>query len=280
MKIANRPRKKTASATLVVCMLGVFFVPFGGCVSGGRSGGAGALFGTTGAEWTLRCIERTGPSRQTQIAQLAETLKRTPGIRAAEVFVFSDSGKTGLYYGRYRRATDFKTGRRDIPAQMRRDLNFIKQLGDGNGRRFFMAAMAARVPTPNAGNPAWDLNGATGMFTLQVAAFESADTFSEFKQAAAEFCEFLRNKGYEAYYHHADASSVVTVGTFGKDAFGPAPKGKNYLIQYSTEVAKLQQDELLKYNHVNGGIVYVIGEDGSRSPVPSFLVEIPNQKTP
>jgi len=281
MIFVGRTQINTARAAVCFCAIGAVLLSLGGCVSGGKSGrSGGSFFGAKGAPWTIRCLERTGPGRQTQIAQFAEALKRTPGIRARDVFTFSDSGKTGLYYGYYKRATDPKTGVRDMPRQMRRDLDLIKQLDDGKGRRYFIAALPARIPTPNVGNPAWNLNNVTGMYTLQVAAFEAADNFSEFKQAAADYCEFLRGKGYDAYYHHADASSVVTVGLFGSDAVADDSQGQTYLRQYSRQVAKLQQDELLKYNYVNGGIVYVIGPDGSRTPVPSFLVKLPNQKTP
>lgn len=256
-------------------------VAVGACVSGGKIGGAGgSLFGAKGATWTIRCVDLSGPDRRTRIAQLAATLKRTRGIRAADVYIFSDAGKTGLYYGRYRRATDAKTGRRDMPAQMRRDLNLIKQLGDDRGHRYFLAALPARVPTRDVGNPAWNLSKVAGTYSLQIAAFEPTDDFWEFKKAAAEYCTFLREQGYEAYYHHSDASSVVTVGVFGGNAFAVKQRGKKYLHQYSSEVAALQQDELLRYNRVNGGIMYVIGADGSRSAVPSYLVEIPVGEAP
>jgi len=281
MTFVRRTQMKTAAVAIGFCAVGMMLLASGGCVSGGKSGGArGSFFGTKGALWTIRCLELTGPGRQTQIAQFAETLKRTPGIRARDVFTFSDSGKTGLYYGHYKRATDPKTGVRDMPVQMRRDVDLIKQLNDGQGHRFFLAALPARIPTPNVGNPAWNLNNVTGMYTLQVAAFEPGDNFSEFKQAASDYCDFLRGKGYDAYYHHAEASSVVTIGVFGSDAVDDESQGQTYLRQYSRQVARLQQDELLKYNYVNGGIVYVIGPDGSRTPVPSFLVKLPNQQTP
>ena len=111
-----------------------------------------SLFGSKGGPWTIRCIELTGELRTQNITQLAETLRRTPGIRSRDVYVFdTGNGRTGLYYGRYYRKTNPETGKRDTPPQMRADLNLIKQLGDENGRRFFLQALPARVPTRAGG---------------------------------------------------------------------------------------------------------------------------------
>jgi len=267
-------RASTSRTLQTIMLLGV-----GGCAAGGGGSfsGRGSLFGAKGAPWTIRCAEQSGPARRTRIAQLATTLKRTPGIRAADVFVFGDHGTTGLYYGRYRRATDRKTGKRNMPAQMRADLNLIKQLGDANGKRYFLTALPARVPTPNVGDPAWDLRNVASAYSLQVAVFEPSDDFWEWKQAAVNYCEFLRKKGFEAYYHHDSASSVVTVGQFGADAVVTKMDGRRY---YSDQVGALQKNELLRYNFVNGGIMYVIDDDGTRNAVPSFLVEVPHDDAP
>lgn len=268
-------------SSVIAALISIALPGIGGCASGGRTvGSSGSPFGKKKAGWTIRCIELSGPAAPTQIAQLAETLKRTQGIRAAQVYTFTDAEKTGLYYGRYHRKTNPKTGRRNMPAAMRSDLNLIKQLGDGRGHRFFLGALPARVPTRDVGNPAWNLKNVEGTYSLQVAAFEPTDEFFDFKQAAADYCSYLRGKGFEAYYDHSEGSSVVTVGIFGSDAFAIKPTGRRYLHQYSDEVARLQQNELLKYNLVNGGIVYVVHDNGTRSAVPSFLVEIPKKKSP
>jgi cell division septation protein DedD len=129
------------------------------------------------------------------------------------------------------------------------------------------------MPKPDVGNPAWALAKADAAYTLQVAAFEPTDRFQEFKQAAADYCAMLREQGFEAYYHHTDAVSMVTVGLFGPAAVRVGPNGRSY---YSREVIDLQQsDELLKYNRVNGGIYKVKNDEGIMVPVPSRLVKTP-----
>lgn len=232
------------------------------------------LFGSKGAPWTIRCLELQGPQRKEQMEQFAETLKRTPGIRAKEVFVRDDpDGFARLYYGTYYRKTDAKSGKRSTPAQWTEDLKLIKQLGGGPGQYYFLRALTVRIPMPDVGRPEWNLVKAAGDYSLQVGVFEPNDDFWEYKQAAAEFCALLRAKGFEAYYYHTEASSMVTVGLFGASAV--VDKGHG-IGEYGREVLELQQrDDLLKYNRVNGGICRARSDKGEMVPVPSRLVHVP-----
>ena len=244
-----------------------------GCASGRGSGFGGSLFGPKGAPWTIQCLEVEGPERMERLQPIADTLRRTPGIRAEDVFLRDEpDGPARLYYGTYHRRTDSKTGQRTMPAQLRKDLDLIKQLVAGD-HRLFLRAIPVRMPTPDVGNADWNLRQVHATYTLQVAAFEPTDDFWEYKAAADKFCEYLRGEGYEAYYFHDDALSVVTVGAFGPDAVLMDRAGKTY---YSNEVRALQQHELLKYNLLNGGVVKVKADTGQRVAVPSSLVEVPS----
>lgn len=255
----------------------------GGTISGSSSGIAradGGLFGPKGAPWTIQCMERQGPERMKYLEQIAETLRQTSGIREKDVYVMDHhDGFARLYYGTYHRRTDRKTGKRDTPRKLKKDLELIKQLGTGPGEYYFARALAVRKPMPDVGNPAWALSNAKGTYTFQVAAFEPTDEFWEHKQAAADACERLREKGYEAYYHHGTACSMVTVGTFGPDAVQTRRVTENDYATvrnyYSPEVEALLQDENLRYHHVNGAIIRVKTESGESVPVHSRLVEMP-----
>ena len=211
-----------------------------------------------------------------QIEQIAETLRNTRGVRADEVFITDDrDGFTRLYYGSYDRRTDRKTGKRTMPRKLTKDLKLIKELGTGPGEYYFLRAMVVRMPTPDVGDPEWNLAKADGVYTLQVGVFEPLEEFWQYKQAAVDFCELLRGKGYEAYYYHTDSASMVTVGTFGDDAVIPSPRG---LPSYSAEVLALQrQDELLQYNRLNGAIYRAQTDKGVMQRVPSRLVRIPSE---
>jgi hypothetical protein len=236
----------------------------------------GSLFAPKGSPWTILCSQFRGPHRAELVQQFAETLKRTPGIQPDDVVVLDDAeGVTRLYYGVYYRRTDPKTGKRSIPERLRKDLELIKQLGSPSGKYFFLMARTVRVPTPNVGNPDWALSRVDATYSLQVAVFEPTDEFWDFKLAAAEYCKFLRDKGYEAYYHHGRGCSVVTVGTFGEDGVRKGSDGRPY---YSPDVVALQQDELLKYNRLNGAIYRVKTDEGTSVRVRSRLVKIPSSQ--
>ncbi len=240
----------------------------GGCAAPQRSG----------APWTIVCAEMQGSNRAQLAQSLAETLKRTPGIRSEDVFVVDDAeGMSRLCYGHYRRPQDPKTGRRISPQGLRRDMNLLRELGTPDGRRMFTRAMVMRTPQRDTGDPAWDLSRVAAVYSLQVAVFEPTEDFWEYKKAAADYCAGLRAAGYEAYYHHAASASVVTVGLFGVDAVQIRSDGKSY---YSDKVLRLQHDDALKYNLVNGHIFKVKGDDGKFIKMPSRLVQVPTVGTP
>jgi hypothetical protein len=205
--------------------------------------------------------------------EIAETLKRTPGIRPEDIVVSNDPDEVArLYYGVYYRRTNQKTGKRSIPRKLRKDLKLIKQLGTPSGKYFFLMARTVRLPMPDAGNPAWALEKVNAAYSLQVAVFEPTEDFWNVKEAAAEYCKLLREKGYEAYYHHGSGGSVVTVGAFGEGAVRRDARG---FTSYSPEVLALQQEELLRYNLLNGSIYRVTTDKGKKVRVKSRLVGIP-----
>lgn len=141
----------------------------------------------------------------------------------------------------------------------------------------FLRAMPIRMPTPDVGNPGWALGNVPATYSLQVAVFEPSGDFWEYKQAAADYCAMLRDKGFEAYYHHGDASSEVTVGAFGPDAVTTKWEGGRWATYYSPAVLALQRNDLLKYNRLNGGIYRVKSGAGPSIAVPSRVVEIPHE---
>lgn len=231
--------------------------------------------GGKGTPWTIRCKEIQGPNRTQLIQQFAESLRNTSGVRPKDVFTREEpDGFARLYYGTYWRQLDKKTGKHVSNMSLQQDLEMIRQLGEPSGQRYFAYAMLVRLPTDDVGKPEWNLAKQAGAYSLQVAVFEPSEDFWQYKQAAAEYCEYLRGKGHEAYYHHSTASSVVTVGLFGKDAVIQRSTG---LPRISERVQELQKNELLRHNRLNGAIYYLTDGKGKRTPVPSRLVEIPRE---
>lgn len=237
--------------------------------------GAGQRADARDGIWTIRCAEFNGPNGLEVARRFAETLKKTPGIRARDVFVMEGSDNVArLYYGKYRRRTDKKTQKRSTPKKLRKDMEMMRELVDEMSRRYFMMCVAVRYPVPDAGKPEWALRNVRGVYTLQVAVFEPTDNFIEYKKGASEYCAMLRKRGYEAYHHHTEVSSMVTVGVFGADAVRRGRTGPNI---YCREVAQLQRDELMKHNLTNGAIIRVRNRARELVAVPSYLVKIPDQ---
>ncbi len=252
-------------------------VVVGGCASTGNPDMPGSMCRRKGIPWTIRCLEIQGPHGLQLVEQFAETMKRTSGIRPRSVFVRDDpDGVARLYYGVYYRRTDPKTGKRPLPRELRKDIKLIRELGDASGKPVFVRAMPVGLPIPDVGNPDWILKNVQSTYSLQVAVFVPTDTFWEFKKAAAELCNLFREKGYEAYYHHADSASVVTVGSFGPDAVITRIQNGKWETFYSSEVLVLQREDLLKHNLLNGSIYRARNDRGKMTPVPSRLVKIPH----
>lgn len=257
--------RNNAAAFGTASLLGPLLLA-GGCAAGGSG---------YGAPWSILCLEAPTPLQAEYVEQIADTLRRTRGIRAKEVVIMQRSdGGARLYYGTYFRPVDRSTGKRKIPARMRKDLTLIRQLGDASGRRYFAQAMPAPAPIPDVGNPEWVLAHVEAEYSLQVAVFEPTEELRNYKEAAAQFCAMLRREGYEAYYHHASSSSMVTVGAFGSRAVIRHASGR---VDYSSEVEALRRVELLKHNLLNGRIMRVRNDDGVMVPILSLLVETPRR---
>jgi len=174
--MTNHPslKRKGAARWVVVrqtTALGLLIVA--GCTtptSHASAGQGGSPFGSKGAPWTIQCLEIKGPARMQQIEPFAESLRRTTGIRSKDVFVRDEpDGFARLYYGTYYRHTDPKTRKRSTPPQLQKDMELIKQLGSPSGQRYFLQALAVRMPMPDVGDPLRALSQAKGRYSLQVA---------------------------------------------------------------------------------------------------------------
>lgn len=228
-----------------------------------------------GEPWTIECLDLPGAGHREDSIAIAELLRRTEGIDADAVHVQHDEESSSIYYGRYYRRIDRLKGVRHIPDDLREDLAAIKELYDDLGRRIFLAARMVPQPLADVGPPEWDLRNVKGIYSLQVAVFFATPKVRDYKQAAVDKVSALRKKGYQAYYHHGDSQSVVTVGVFGGDAVVDYEGG----IDYSPKVRALQRKEDFVYNVTNGAIWTAV-VDGKRAPVRSLLVEIPVPREP
>ncbi len=276
---SHRFAKPISAAQTPCARVGIRNAIFALCVAALPWGGGGlgcAATSSRGAPWTILCLELDGRNAAENVNQVAETLRRSPSINERKVIVRHDmDGFSRLYYGTYQRHTDPKTGKRSTSREMDADLRMIRGFGTPDGRYMFQQPLRVRLPLPDVGNPDWALVRAHGVYTLQVAAFEPTDDFLEHKQAAAQYCALLRERGHEAYFHHAKACSMVTVGAFGPEAIYTDNSGRS---RFSAQVRALQRHEDLRYHLTNGALFHPIVDGKPAAPVLSQLMQIPNRE--
>ncbi len=254
----------------------------GGCDSGGRSSGGFQVFTRRQTEeWTILCTELTGPYHRENCLALADSLRATPDIRSGDVRYEHDTVKQSsrLYYGKYRRTRHPRTNRLDTSKRLRNDMFIIFNLADDQNRRMFGSARAVRYIQPEGlALRQWALTNAPGSYSLQIAVFYPEGEFTQSRSAATQLVAELRTEGHEAYYHHGDVMTMVTIGSFDESAVITREDGT---IRLSEEVLRLQtSDPRFEYNYENGRVInrkidIVKGIDKFSNH--SFLVRIPRQ---
>lgn len=247
------------------------------CASNSQSSGNFSMMsGGATEEWTILCKEFVGSDHRRYCEEYAETLRRTPEIRTDEVECRHDDSQavSRLYYGRYRRRVNSRTGERSRPPELIADLQLIQDLGDPVHGRHFVQARMTLVPQEKLGPEAYKLSNAPGLYSLQIAVFYPEPGYSNYRQDAVKLVQQLRREGYEAYYYHGEVQSMVTVGSFGPEAVIVTPEGQ---YQDSAEVGALRRrDPRFEYNYENHRVRAKI-IDQQRFPSHSFLVRIPGK---
>lgn len=180
-----------------------------------QSGGARAIGG-----WSivLARVSSGGMDRAGEMLRAAQDAARLDGA-------YIDQRPDGLViaYGDYL-ANDEKA---------QRDLERVRKIEIGGSRPY---AGAIIVPPSSeelrGSNPAYDLRtvkrryGKQAVYTLQIGVYgradyqaPSAEDLASFRRAAEEAVRDLRANGETAFYYHAPARSMVTVGVFGEKDF-------------------------------------------------------------
>ncbi len=262
----------------VPAVLLTLLLALAGCESGGRSNGGFQVFTRRQPElWTILCTELTGPYHRENCLALADSLRATPDIRSGDVRPEHNTAEQSsrLYYGKYRRRRHPRTNRLDTSKQLRNDMFLIFNLADDQNRRMFGAARAVRYIQPEGlALRQWALTNAPGTYSLQIAVFYPEGDFTGSRKLAGQFVAELRGEGHEAYFHHEEVMSMVTIGSFDESAVITRKDGT---IQLSEEVLRLQAaDPRFKYNYQNGRVINKKLDD-TKYGSPSFLVRIPRR---
>ena len=145
-----------------------------------------------------------------------------------------------------------------------RDLEDPKSTQDSSTPANATITGPTRPPEPRHEH---DLRNHPGAYTLQIG-FYDEQFGDQFRQAAQEAAQVLRNDGHEAYFYHGPHRSMVTVGLFTENDF--VQDGVQSV--YGPRIRELQQKH--PYNLGNGRtlIQKVAGENLGEQP--SFIVRV------
>ena len=273
-------------------------------LAGCQTTGAGNMTPTFGAAppaadedtWAIRCLTIQGSNRFQLADSYAKALKQVKQLKADLVQVFHEAEETGVFYGRYQRRYDPRSGKEYYSPDPRRDLDFVRQLSmelaePGAGKRIvwpFQLATLSTLPSGRGSHPEWLLDRAKGYYSLQIAVFYNTGEMRQRKFAAEEYCKLLREQGQEAYYYHGAVNSIVCVGAFPKEAIQNIQKtdpltGIVQAREVMTDPRLLELQKKFPHNTHNGNVFYELTQDPAtgrqaREPHYSFAVEIPRKE--
>ncbi|MCP4376112.1 MAG: hypothetical protein GY794_08075 [bacterium] len=158
-------------------------------------------------QYTILLHTFSGPEHVRQSKYCRDATKKLAGWSSLEL-VHKDNNSE-LYWGKYSSIPsanpDLKTARTWVAPKANRPI--------------FPFPKVVLVPGKEIEMPEYDLlNVSGGYWTVLVAIF-SDDPSQGFigrdrQKHALEYCTWLREKGYEAYYHHSSGRSRITIGTF------------------------------------------------------------------
>lgn len=199
-------RRSAVTAALTACST---LLLMGGCQNNPRE---------PGQPWTIHVTTIGGPDQFERTEQIAESLKSVPDLDADKLQVIHDGDGGQIYYGSYERYWDPATEAWQFEPDPHPDLALIQSLTYDGRTRPFQTAMLQEEAGSVGGDPEWEASRADGHWALQVAVFYNTETFQQRRQAAVQYCEILRERGLEAYYHHGTQMSTVVLGAFPEDA--------------------------------------------------------------
>lgn len=208
-----------------------------------------------------------------ETAQQALARVHAAGVRDAMV---EQRGKTFVVtYGRYDTPTS---------SAAQADLKRIRETEYQRSLPFLGAMLAPPARVIEGGIPEYNLSAARTLhpkarYSLQVGVYTrsdkkapSAQDLAEFRKAAEQAVQALRREGEEAYYYHANSSSMVTVGAYDDAEYDANNPG----ITDSPALKAMRERH--PYNLVNGqGFRERRAGEKDWRLQPSFVVMIPDR---
>jgi hypothetical protein len=243
--------------------------------------------------WSIRCITLQGANRADMVKRYLDALKKAKGIKAKLVETVQDPDGTAVFYGRYQREYNSKGEGAGFKPDPKQDLELIRsfsmRIKDEAGQSrdiwpFYLATMDI-LPTFKSQHPEWNLANADGYWALHVAVFYNTSEFRNRRTAAEQYCALLREKGEQAWYHHATVNSSVYIGPYPKEAVAEI-HSENALKNQVTNKLRIVDPRMLEAQKryptsiQNGSTIFEIrrdreGQIKDRVPSPSFVVMMP-----
>jgi hypothetical protein len=246
--------------------------------------------------WAIRCITDRGPDRVRNIDLLAGALRQVKGLDAKLVVAIHGDEESSLYYGRYERTFNSAREQHEYKPDPSKALELIRALNVANSRLAesdpnnwpFRFATIAQLPVAAAteGRPEWNLENVSGSWSVHVAVFYNNDKMTQRKTAAVEYCALLRSQGVEAYYHHGEDKSSVSVGVFPRDSVAVVEETDPYTGNLNVKYVIVDKriEEVMRahpHSYENGYLVSIRKQDPAspggykKIPTPSFIIRLP-----
>ncbi|MFP4055096.1 MAG: hypothetical protein ACLFV7_14645 [Phycisphaerae bacterium] len=230
----------------------------------------------TGERWAILLYVSSQPNHY----QDARRAKADTADQAGwnDLQVIHESGVSKLLKGSYPSA-----------AAASRDLDDVRKFRFEEGGKPFERAIVVKLPGQDYKPmfPQWDLSKAPGEYTVCVAVFynyrTATESFSRRRWAADVYCKHLREKeNQEAYVHHGQSRSTVTIGAFPEDSVRMVVEGGKKRPEISDpriEAIMRKYKELI----VNGWTQVVTVPDArtmtaEKVVAKTYVVRIPDQK--
>jgi len=218
----------------------------------------------------LLCVLRDPAGHVRDAKEYRKLLEADPGWKGLSVV--HKTGHSELYWGRYATVDAAQS-----------NLAKAKAFRTPAGVPLFAQAIVVPLQLDDIGPAEWNLKNAKGgAYSLLVAVFKDDPErkYTGRRRRAVELCEKLRQKEYEAYYHHGPAVSDVTIGTFKRGSvrvkWTPTGAQLDILDQH---IEALQQQ--FPYLVLNGNTISFVTRDPrtrriiGRETRRTYLIRIP-----
>ncbi|MEX0654348.1 MAG: hypothetical protein WD534_11365 [Phycisphaeraceae bacterium] len=227
-------------------------------------GGAGPRH--AGGAWAIPLQRFTGGDRQQQARALIAEVQKATAVR--NLWTEDVDGTATVYRGRYNDP---------LSEEVRQALQHTRQIRLGDDQPFASARISnLRADGEQRPTDPYDLRQFPGFYTLQIG-FYDAQYGDDFRDAAEQAVDQLREDEHEAYYYHGPHRSLITIGLFSyNEAFVTAddPVARRAQVDaYAPSIRELQDE--FPYNLGNGLTRVDYDSDGEKlGEQRSFLVRV------